>query len=170
MTQLYGALGNLESGKVETGDLQALGTSLLPDKWASFLRPDFMQTKEAVEEVAQRNLRLILGAQFAEKEGERLISRAYNPNIETKKNAERVRRLTKQIGDAAQAKQKAMDYYGKKGTLKGFAPGITSFADLQTRMEKDFLAGVYEGDPDTEWDIPDEGITYDPVTGKWSDQ
>lgn len=170
MTQLYSALGALESGSVQTGDWKAMASSLLPDKWVSFLRPDFMDNREKVEEVAQRNLRLILGAQFAEREGEKLIARAYNPNLETEQNAERVRRLAKQISDAAAAKQKAMDYFGKEGTMRGYAPGINSFEDLQAQMESDFLAGVYEGAEDAKEKIPAEGIFYDPETGTWSDQ
>lgn len=171
LSQLYSALGNLESGKVQTGDLKAIATSMLPDNFASYLRPDFMDTKEKVEEVAQRNLRLILGAQFAQKEGEKLIARAYNPNIDTALNAERIRRLIKQIGDAATAKQAAMEYYGKHGSLVGYAPGIDSMEELQAKMEAEFLDGIYQGDP-SDASVPADdtgGAYYDPETDQFYD-
>ena len=166
MTQLYSALGDLESGKVQTGDWKALGSSLLPDKWVSFLRPDFMDTREKVEEVAQRNLRAVLGGQFAMQEGDRLISRAYNPNVKTEQNADRIRRLIKSIADAAEAKQEAMAYYGKNGTMKGYAPDINSFADLQKRLESDFLKTAEVDDTET----TSKKRYYNPDTGAFQDE
>lgn len=82
--------------------------------------------QDSVEEVVQRNLRLVLGAQFTEKEGARLIERAYNPRQSEKENARRVRRLTQQIKMAARAKMKAAAYYEEHGTLQGFK-GKTNF-------------------------------------------
>ncbi len=76
--------------------------------------------QETVEEVVQRNLRLVLGAQFTEKEGERLISRAYNPKQPEAENIKRLDRLISQIDQAAQAKVRAGEYFEKNGTLKGF--------------------------------------------------
>jgi hypothetical protein len=144
--QLYGALGNLQSGNVKTGDYKALLSSLAPDKFVSFLRPDYMNTKEQVQEVVQKNLVATLGAQFAEREGDRVIARAYNENVDTDLNIDRIQRLVKQIVATTDAKAKAMDYYSKFGTMRGYDPQINSMADLQAKLEADFLAGVGESD------------------------
>jgi hypothetical protein len=93
--------------------------------------------QDSVEEVVQRNLRTVLGAQFTEKEGERLISRAYNPRLSEKENGKRLDRLIKQIEDAAKAKQEAAEFYEKNGTLTGFKSKMYNSAN-------DFLSDIKE--------------------------
>jgi hypothetical protein len=86
--------------------------------------------RERVEEVVQRSLRAILGAQFTEKEGERLIARAYNPKLSEAENKTRVDRLVKQLEAAFQSKQEAADYFEKNGTLAGWQGKIPSISDF----------------------------------------
>jgi hypothetical protein len=85
-----------------------------------YTNPDALNTKEQVQEIAQRNLRLILGPQFTAKEGEQLINRVYNPALPQKVNAQRLELLEEQMLSAAKTKQEAVDYYNTNGTLKGF--------------------------------------------------
>jgi hypothetical protein len=109
------------------------------DKVLKFTNPKAIAVREDVEEVVQRNLRLILGAQFTEKEGERLIARAYNPNLEESENITRLERLINQIQGAAQAKMEAIKYYEDNGTLAGFKgkiPQISDF-DVETPSNED---------------------------------
>lgn len=91
-----------------------------PDLALTMLNPDAVNVREKVEEVVQRNLRSILGAQFTEKEGERLIKRAYNPSLSPETNAKRLESLIQQMLDAAEAKQKSVTYFEENGTLRGF--------------------------------------------------
>lgn len=114
--QLEGALKTLKSGENVTGPV--LGA--LPNFVKTRTNPKAAETQQAVEEVVQRNLRLILGAQFTEKEGQRLIERAYDPSLSEAENAKRVERLLGQIKEAAKAKQDAGQYFEQYGTLKGF--------------------------------------------------
>lgn len=79
-----------------------------------------IRIRDMVSEVVQRNLRLILGAQFTEKEGQQLIQRAYNENLSEAENAQRVGRLIDSIEAAARAKQSASDYFEQNGTLTGW--------------------------------------------------
>lgn len=83
------------------------------------LNPESVDTQQAVEEVVQRNLRLVLGAQFTAEEGNRLIARAYNPSLDESVNAKRIRRLLGSIKKAYSAKLSAAQYFEKNGTLKG---------------------------------------------------
>ena len=85
-----------------------------------YTNPTAQDTKEQVQEIAQRNLRLILGPQFTAKEGEALISRVYNPALPQSVNAQRLELLEEQMLSAAKTKQEAVDYYNTNGTLKGF--------------------------------------------------
>jgi len=92
----------------------------LPDSLAAIVNKSGLKAQELVSEVVQRNLRLILGAQFTEKEGERLINRAFNPRLSEEENIKRVKRLADSIKRAAEQKRKSAEYFEKFGTLKGF--------------------------------------------------
>ena len=85
-----------------------------------YTNPNAQNVKEQVQEIAQRNLRLILGPQFTAKEGEQLINRVYNPALPQEVNLKRLDLLQEQILSAAKSKQEAVDYYNENGTLKGF--------------------------------------------------
>ncbi len=92
--------------------------------------------RERVEEVVQRSLRAILGAQFTEKEGERLIARAYNPNLSEKENAVRVGRLATQLQQAFSAKQDAANYFQKNNTLQGWQGKMPTMSDFDPDVQK----------------------------------
>ena len=85
-----------------------------------YTNPAAQDTKEQVQEIAQRNLRLILGPQFTAKEGEALINRVYNPALPQSVNVKRLDLLQEQMTSAAKTKQEAVNYYNENGTLKGF--------------------------------------------------
>lgn len=99
----------------------------LPDIINAFINPAAIDTRERVEEVVQRNLRVILGAQFTNEEGKRLIARAYNPALPESVNAQRLTNLITAMDGALQAKKAAAQYYEEKGTLKGYR-GPTQFS------------------------------------------
>jgi hypothetical protein len=87
---------------------------------ASAIYPDAQDAKDVVESVVQTDLRAILGGQFAQKEGEALIKRAYNPRLSEEKNARRLKLLSLQMQMVSDEKNRAMTYFGEKGTIKGY--------------------------------------------------
>jgi len=89
IAQIGTVLGMLEQGQPLTGE----AINYAPDFFKAIFNPKALNAKEQVEEVVQRNLRVVLGAQFTEKEGERLISRAYNEKLLPEMNAKRLRTL-----------------------------------------------------------------------------
>ena len=105
-----------------SGDKNLTGPILgqLSDTVTAFTNPEALDMRELVEEVVQRNLRLVLGAQFTEREGERLIARAYNPKLKEEVNAKRVARLAGAMKSALAAKRKAAAYFEEHGTLRGY--------------------------------------------------
>ena len=109
--------------------------SLLPNAFADRVNPKAAEVREAVEEVVQRNLRLVLGAQFTEKEGERLISRAYNPKLDEKENKKRVGRLMESIQKAMDEKLNQRDYFQQNGTLKGYNYRPISIGSIESDIE-----------------------------------
>ena len=122
----------LEDGEV---NLTGLDVGLLPDVVNYFINPTAIAARDNVEAVVQRNLRLILGAQFTAQEGERLIARAYNTDLPEAENAGRVRRLLLQMTTAAAQKQAMSDYFMEKGSLKGWSGTMPSIADFENAID-----------------------------------
>jgi len=102
----------------------------MPDVIVAFAKPEAIDVREKVQEVAQRNLRLVLGGQFAQKEGEQLIARVYNPMLPESTNMERIAKLFTQIKDAAEAKESAGAYFSKNGTLRGWQGKLPTLSDF----------------------------------------
>jgi hypothetical protein len=131
IAQLQPVIQALEAGQPITG----MKVAVQPDLLLAMTNPQALQSREQVEEVVQRNLRAVLGAQFTEKEGERLIARAYNPKLPPEENAKRVRRLFLQMSTAAEQKQAMVDYFDQNGTLRGFSGKMPSVQDFYRAME-----------------------------------
>jgi len=131
IAQLKPVIQALEEGKPITG----VPVAVQPDLLLAITNPKALQSREQVEEVVQRNLRVILGAQFTEKEGERLIARAFNPKLPPEENAKRLRRLLLQMSSAADQKNAAARYYEENGTLRGFKGKFPSVQDFYNAME-----------------------------------
>lgn len=169
IAQLNGVLAQLEAGEPITGPI----VGQLPDWWNSFANPSSVAARERVEEVVQRNLRLILGAQFTNEEGKRLIARAYNPSLTPEENASRLRRLIEQMSQAAEQKQAMVDYVNENGTLSGFqgrAPQISDFeaaieGSAETPAETGAIPPSFAADPNVAAAIA-EGI---PIEAIWAE-
>ena len=140
--QLEDSLKELE----QSDELTGIFLGNLPDKAQEAFFPRAVAVREQIEEVVQRNLRLVLGAQFTEKEGERLIARAFNPRLPEAENAKRVKRLITSIKRAAEAKQSAYDYFVENGTLRGYK-GKTSFSTFD--FERELPEPVFATNPKT---------------------
>ena len=120
LDQLALALNTLQTTK--DGDITGRRVAALDSSGKlAYVDPEAQAVYDQVTEVVQRNLRLVLGAQFTEKEGERLIARAYNPALGQAENARRVKALMTQIKTAHEAQKQMAQYYGTNGTLKGYA-------------------------------------------------
>lgn len=129
--QLKRVQQSLKKGEVSTG----LEQYFTPDFLNPVIFPDSTAAQEQVEEVVQRNLRLVLGAQFTEKEGERLIKRAYNPDLDEEENSRRLGNLVTAIEMAALSKQSASEYFRQNGTLKGWEGRQFSLADIEEMID-----------------------------------
>jgi hypothetical protein len=128
--QIESVAERLEKGEDLTGPVRGI----TPDWMAAFSEGGrkSVNARELVEEVAQRNLRLILGGQFAQMEGQQLIKRAYNPSLSEAENAARLRSLATQMRTAAKQKQDASDYFEKNGTIAGFTGTLPSPSTFST--------------------------------------
>jgi DNA-binding phage protein len=109
----------LESGENVSGKVVGLADA---SGTLSYLFPKAAESKDLLGGVAQSNLRQILGGQFAAREGEQLLARAYNTAQPVSDNLRRVKALRDQIQTAANAKIQAVNYFEENGTLAGFKP------------------------------------------------
>lgn len=127
---------------VEGNNLTGKLYGMTPESIRPYTNPEAVNNQELVQEAAQRNLRIVLGAQFTEKEGDRLIARVYNPKLPPATNKLRVDRLAEQIKLAAKSKDDAMKYFEKNGTLKGWAGKLYTMADFEKAVEGKEGAGA----------------------------
>lgn len=141
LSQLEAQIQRLESGENLTGFV--IGRQ--PRAIAEIATPGAVDVQEQVEEVVQRNLREILGAQFTEREGERLISRAFNPRLDEATNAARLRRLATQMRKAAEAKSAMASYFDQYGTLQGYSgPEMPTMSQIGDAVEESGSATAEE--------------------------
>ena len=67
-----------------------------------------------------QSLKEILGGQFTEKEGQKLVQQTYDPRLSDEDNRAKVQASYDKLTALAEAKQKAVKYFSENGTLKGF--------------------------------------------------
>jgi len=147
LAQIQTVLDKLERGEELTGP--AIG--MAPDFYLYLTNPEAIDARQRVEEVVQRNLRVILGAQFTEKEGERLISRAYDPKLSAEQNAARLRRLITQMRSAVEQRNEMARYFEEYGTLAGYVGKRPSVDDFYRAIEGKSRSALKAGDVVDGW-------------------
>lgn len=148
INQLSDAAQKLGSGRNISGPL--LG--ILPDQWNAFFNPEAIDVREKVQEVVARNLKEILGGQFAQKEGEQLLARAFNPKLGEAENRQRVQALLQQIQKSAIARDSMVKYFNQNdGSLVGYEGAGEFDAD-------NFMESLNSPQP-TQREAGDDGLT-----------
>jgi hypothetical protein len=126
LTQIEDVIGRIDRGESVSGGFAGFA----PDVVRAFVDPNAQDAKDTVEEVVQRNLKAVLGAQFAQSEGAELIKRAFNPRLSPEINRKRLQRLFTQMRIAGEQRQKMVEFFNKNGTLMGYEgkqPTVTDF-------------------------------------------
>lgn len=127
-------LTKLEAGEELTGPL--IGAQ--PDFVRVITNPDAQNAIDVVGSVVQRSLREILGGQFAQKEGELIVQRAYNPSLPPEQNAARLRALFAVLDQTAKNKLDMATYFENNNySLRGYKGnrGVPSIADFEAAMD-----------------------------------
>lgn len=157
LAQLDSALVVIQSGR----DISGAWNVIVPKFLLPLVNAEALDVQERISEVVQRNLRLILGAQFTEKESRDLIARAYNPDLSEEINAKRVGRLVKSMRAAALEKQKMALHYQEKGTLQGYKGSKITFGSISKGAGLDKKAP-----PQKKLPPPPAGFVVNPVIRK----
>jgi hypothetical protein len=127
-------LTKLEAGEPLTGPL----IGVLPDFLRAITSPDAQDAIDRVGSVVQRSLREVLGGQFAQREGEQLVRRAYNPSLPPAQNAARLRALFSVLDQTAKNKMDMATYYQENNySLGGYKGnmGLPTREDLEAAMD-----------------------------------
>jgi hypothetical protein len=135
LAQIKGAIAELGNTDSATGPF----VGSLPKAVRDIVTPSGASIQDVVEQVVQQNLRPVLGAQFTQNEGDRLIQRAYNPRQSEAENIKRLDRLQTQMAEALGLQKAADEYFAHNGTLKGFSGKLFTSADdfhLETDKKK----------------------------------
>lgn len=149
---------SIESGEPITGKAR----DLLPESVRAFINPEGVISEEGIKEVAQRSLRVVLGAQFTAKEGEALLNRTFNKLLGPKENLRRAKLLLGKMQQIAQSTQAMSDYYSANGmSLAGYRGATIPFnnPDALTSYIFEDIDLLPEGGPKPE--TPEAGAVED---------
>lgn len=111
--KLKSVANQLRGGKVTTG----MFTGLLGDRLTS---NKLLGARSDVQSSIMNSLRPILGAQFTEKEGERVIKNTWNEADSTANNLSRIDRLISNLEARAAGKNRKSAEFAKYGTLSNY--------------------------------------------------
>ena len=142
--QVKSNLKNLEEKIqiLETGKLNVSGPviGVLGDAAMGAFAPDAASFISDIRDIVFQSLREKLGAQFTEREGNRLVNAAFNQYLDESRNVARLQRLYDTIDQAARAKEAAIAYYDEKGTLQGYEIPTLDFESIMNNLvqESDF--------------------------------
>ena len=142
--QIKSNLKNLEEKIeiLEAGDLNVSGPAIgvLGDAAMGAFAPDAASFISDIRDIVFQSLREKLGAQFTEREGNRLVNAAFNQYLDESRNIARLQRLYDTIDQAARAKEAAIAYYEEKGTLQGYTVPTLDFQSIMSGLvqESDF--------------------------------
>lgn len=114
ISKLRNVVNRLEDGELSTGGL----TGMLPDRITS---DSVLSARADVQSTVMNSLRALLGAQFTEKEGERVIKNTWNEADSTQNNIKRLSRLVQDLEDKADDKDLKTQHYERSGTLADFS-------------------------------------------------
>lgn len=126
---------------LESGDLNVSGpvVGLLPESVQSITNPDALSFIGDIREIVFQSLREKLGAQFTEKEGDRLVAAAFDQRLSEEQNIKRLERLLQVIEGAAKNKEEMIAHYNENGTLQGYVQQPLNFESIfYTLLEDDF--------------------------------
>ncbi len=122
-------LGLLQSGiddLAQPGKISGGVTGYLPFRSVQdYFNPKMAKVRDKLEGAIQGTLRQVLGAQFTQAEGERIMNRIFNPRLSDEENMAKAKIELDSLRAMADNKEAAAKYYRENGTLAGFVPNNT---------------------------------------------
>lgn len=126
LTSVANRLDPRDKAGKPTGDpenLTGFFQGLIANTALENLTPESKEARQLTEAAVVENLKQILGAQFTEKEGARILGLTFDPGLKPRQVGRRVRNLVNQMRTAARQKAAAVRHFKRRGTLREFATG-----------------------------------------------
>jgi hypothetical protein len=116
---------------------------LAPDKLRSITNPQAIIVKESIQSAIQETLRPTLGAQFTEKEGERIMNLAYNDTLPPSANIKRAEELQKLLNRKMKFSEDLYKHLEENnGSDKGF--DYSKYGMGKSKLEKSEFSSSQE--------------------------
>lgn len=133
---------------------------LLPKIARDIVAPDSGKTQDIIQDVVMGSLRPILGAQFTEEEGKRVIANTFNERLSPKENLRRLELLKTTLKEQAAAKKASVEHFKKNGSLVGYEGPVpvSNVDELQSNLAQKAKVQLKQVN----------GKTYQKVEGGWA--
>lgn len=112
-------LRNAKAALAEDSSLTGSIRGNTPDVIRNFTNEKAIQTRDDVRAAAQGALKATLGAQFTEKEGERIMNQSYNEKLSPEANIEKIDAAIKELETNRENNDRKAVHFQKYGTLNG---------------------------------------------------
>ena len=121
---------------LEAGEINVSGKEigLMSDSLKGIFQPEAASFIGDVRDIVFQSLREKLGAQFTEREGDRLVAAAFNSYLPEEMNIARLQRLYATIEEAARSKQDAINYFDENRTLQGYKATPINFDSILSSL------------------------------------
>jgi len=106
------------------------GFAFIPETLKPVLAPGAVGFLDEISDITFQSLRETLGAQFTEREANRLIRASFNQNLPEELNIPRLQRLSAKLKSIKQNKNNQIAYWMDIGTLKGYQKEDVTFDSI----------------------------------------
>lgn len=143
LNSLQEAIDSLKSGKATTGGAYGY----IPDFFGakSKIMPESSNAEQQARSTVTGLLRQTLGAQFTEKEGERIFNQNYDASLPVQKNIEKLTALKDQLTSSISEKQSMMDQFEKTGKITGYKASRINVASPKPSVGNLYPESVEKG-------------------------
>ena len=128
---------------LEKGELNVSGPVVgnLPESVQSLVNSPALSFIGDIRDIVFQSLREKLGAQFTEREGDRLVAAAFDQRLPEAANIKRLKRLQGVIKNAAKSKEDMIAYANQNNTLKGYEADSLTFNNIYDSLVSEDFAG-----------------------------
>lgn len=147
------AMNQLKKGKVDTGTLSGIGARI------PGYRSETRELESTVRKAINGMLRATLGAQFTEKEGERIFQQTFDPSASEEANLRNMQAELDKLNKRKAAMDDMSRYYKENKTMAGYdAPTETPGSEEKPKSDAPYGNTVERNGKNYKWN---------PVAGKY---
>jgi len=127
-------LANIENkiARLYSGEenLSGPGFAFIPERLRPVLAPAAAGFLDDISELTYQSLRETLGAQFTQREAERLVNTSFNISLPEEQNVNRLQRLKAKLESIKQNRNNQIAFFMEKGTLQGYEKEDVTFDNI----------------------------------------